>query len=183
MSTNTQHAKESEVRTESNQVEEMPNITEAQNIINKNLEKIDSTLKDGIYVIEKPNQSAQVIGDVGMTTTFKKFETIISIKNPYKRDALIKEIRIVPDEFFRVHGILLITTNNVKLFNSTTAGYFDTTVMGLSLADIPEIISFPHGIKLQRDEKIEFIAKHTGDVNQIKLVARVTFVIWLNPTT
>jgi len=143
-----------------------PNITELQLRMDKNLERITNQLKEAIFTIQKPNNSVQFDADVGSTSK-DKLTNVLSIKNPYKRTVLLKEIVIIPDGNFRSNGLLRIETNKVKVFSSTF-GYF---------SDIgADNLVIPHGITLDRDEEVKFLIKNDDNITQIKISARVMFV-------
>ena len=106
-----------------------------------------------------------------VTTTKKDFpdnlEANLEIKNPVKRDIVVKEITLLPDDNFKKNGIAQIFINNVRSFRSKKVGNFkNVQVLDIKIAE---------GKLLKRDESIKIFIKNDDDVTPINLTIQVTF--------
>jgi len=144
------------------------NITEFELKMQQELNKLSQSINDLIVVVPKPEKSIQIIGGTGATSSNKQ-ETVFEIKNPYKQTALIKEIDLSPNANFRNVAILQIKANKETFYDSKVAGFF--TNIGA------DVILLPRGLKLEREEAIQFVFRNTDDTTPMFLAARVQFSI------
>lgn len=86
----------------------------------------------------------------GITATAKKADNTPDYEIKSLDSAIIiKSIAIVPDDNFRVHGIILVEINGIPFLDATTAG--DFTDIDSFTIPLPE-----EGMVLQRSSKIRF---------------------------
>jgi len=120
-----------------------------------------------IQVKQKPLRRISIITDVG-TSILKSYDQnkpslVVENVDGFSK---IKEISIAPDDDFKTKGLMIITVDDVKIYELKSLDVFQIINT--------QTISIPEGLTLKPNDKIKFLLI-SSDGAEVKLAVSVTF--------